>query len=134
MGTRDGVEAVNLALPHVSLSTTEADGRAQKATDPANQATDPATQPADLVETGRVRDGSSCSAQIHRFRWAREVDAVLQLQMARREGPRERPVQIHRRGCSRDLGVVMHGHNGGLLRRQRPPVCQGFQWLAARPR
>ena len=62
MGTGDGVEAVTLALPRVSLSTTEADGRAQKATDPANQATDPATQHADLVETGRAHTGSGCSA------------------------------------------------------------------------
>ena len=36
VGTGDGVEAVTLALPRVSLSTTEADGGAQKATDPAN--------------------------------------------------------------------------------------------------
>ena len=47
MGTRDGVEVVTLALPRVSLSTTEADGQAQKATDPANQATDLATQATD---------------------------------------------------------------------------------------
>ena len=52
MGTRDGVEAVNLALPHVSLSTTEADGGAQKATDPANQATDLATQQTDPAKDG----------------------------------------------------------------------------------
>ena len=44
VGTGDGVEAVTLALPRVSLSTTEADRGAQKATDPANQATDSATQ------------------------------------------------------------------------------------------
>ena len=68
-------------------------------TDPANQATDPATQQADLVETGRARAGSGYSPQIHRLRWLREVDAVLQPQIGRLEGLRERPVKIHRRGC-----------------------------------
>jgi len=42
VGTGDGVEAVTLALPRVSLSTTEADGGAQKATDSATQQMDPA--------------------------------------------------------------------------------------------
>ena len=51
---------------------------------------------ADLVETGRARARSSYSSQIHRLRWLREVDAMLQPQIARREGPRERPLQIHR--------------------------------------
>ena len=44
------------------------------------------------------RAGSACSAQIHRIRCRREVHAVLQLQIRGREGPRERPLQIHRRG------------------------------------
>ena len=52
MGTGDGVEAVTLAFPRVSLSTTEADGGAQKATDPANQATDPSTQQMDPAKDG----------------------------------------------------------------------------------
>ena len=99
MGTRDGVEAVTLVLRRVSLSTTKANGRAQKATDPANQATDPATQQADLAETGRARGGSGWSAQIHRLRCLREVEAVLQAQIGRREGPRERPLQMYRRVC-----------------------------------
>ena len=54
---------------------------------------------ADLVETGRARAGSGCSPQIHRLRWLREADGVLQPQICRREGPREQPLQIHRRGC-----------------------------------
>ena len=52
MGTGDGVEAVTLALPRVSLSTTDADGRAQKATDPVYRATDPATQQTDPSKDG----------------------------------------------------------------------------------
>ena len=54
---------------------------------------------ADVVETGRARAGSGGLPQIHRLRWLREVDGVVQPQIGRREGPRERPLQIHRRGC-----------------------------------
>ena len=49
VGTGDGVEAVTLALPRVSLSTTKADEGAQKATDPAKDGDSPERHPSALL-------------------------------------------------------------------------------------
>ena len=84
----------------------------------------------DLVEMGRPRAGSTCSPQIHRLRCRCELHAVLQPQIRRREGLRERPLQIHRRGCY----VTSLSSSTGSTEVPRPPEPAIASWpqLAAR--